>query len=146
MKITSPVFENNKPIPKKYSCDGDNINPSLEIFGVPKGAKSLVLIMDDPDAPIGTFIHWVIFNINPLTSLIEENSVPKNAIEGLNSAKKHSYLGPCPPSGIHHYYFKLYALDMMLNLDSSSDKADVEKSMEGHILEAANLIGTYERW
>jgi len=145
MKLTSPAFENNQSIPEKYTCDGQDINPPLKIENVPGGAKSLVLIVDDPDAPMGTFNHWVLWNIYPKTNLIEENSLPGGAIEGLNDFRKNSYGGPCPPSGIHHYHFKLYALDTELVLDPSSKKKDVERAMEGHILDFMELIGLYQR-
>lgn len=145
MKLTSSAFENNQLIPAKYTCDGEDINPPLQIEEIPEGAESLVLIVDDPDAPMGTWVHWVVWNIDPAISLIEEGKVPKGGVEGLNDFGKHSYGGPCPPSGTHHYYFKLYSLDTRLELDSSSRKQDVEKAMEGHILDWAELIGLYQR-
>lgn len=146
MEITSPVFENNANIPAKYSCDGENINPPLEISAVPSEAKSLALIMDDPDAPIaGGFVHWVAFNIDPATKTIGENSHPASGIEGTNSAGKIGYASPCPPSGTHRYFFKLYALDNMLTLDSSAKREDTEKAMQGHILDQAELIGLYQK-
>ncbi len=145
MKLNSSAFENNQLIPAKYTCDGEDISPPLEISGVPEGSQSLVLIVDDPDAPMGTWDHWIVWNINPSTSSIEENSVPEEAIEGMNSFGKQPYGGPCPPSGTHHYHFKLYALDTKLELDSSSEKKDVEKAMENHILDRAELIGLYQR-
>jgi Raf kinase inhibitor-like YbhB/YbcL family protein len=145
MKIESPAFENNQPIPSKYTCDGEDINPPLKISDVPENAKSLVLIVDDPDAPLGTFTHWIVWNIDPKTSFVEENSVPAGAIVGVNDFGKNSYGGPCPPSGTHHYHFKLYALDTTLNLDKNSKKKDLEKAMENHILEKAEIIGIYKR-
>ena len=145
MKLTSPVFENNQLIPSKYACDGEDINPPLQISEVPEGAKSLVLIVDDPDAPMGTWDHWIVWNIDPDTGKIEEDSVPEGAVEGLNDFRKHSYGGPCPPSGTHRYFFKLYALDTQLELDDSSRKKDVERAMKGHILDTAELIGLYQR-
>jgi len=145
MKLISPVFENNQFIPSKYTCDGEDINPPLQIREVPEGTKSLVLIVDDPDAPMGTWVHWVVWNIKPSTTLIEENNLPEGAIEGINSFGKRHYGGPCPPSGTHHYYFKLYALDKELELPLNSEKADVEKAMTGHILDSAELIGLYQR-
>jgi len=145
MKLTSSAFENNQWIPSKYTCDGEDINPHLEIGEVPEGAKSLVLIVDDPDAPMGTWVHWVVWNIEPSISLIKEGSVPEGGMEGLNNFGKHSYGGPCPPSGMHHYHFKLYSLDTRLELSSSSKKEDIEKAMEGHILDWAELIGLYQR-
>jgi len=145
MKIISSAFENNQLIPKKYTCDGENINPPLKIDNTPENAKSLVLILDDPDASLGTFTHWLIWNIDPKTTQIEENSVPQGAIQGLNDFGKNSYGGPCPPSGIHHYYFKLYAIDTLLDFSSSSKKSDLEKAIEGHVLDFAELIGIYQR-
>jgi Raf kinase inhibitor-like YbhB/YbcL family protein len=145
MKIESPAFENNQPIPSKYTCDGEDVNPPLKISDVPEDAKSLVLIVDDPDAPLGTFTHWIVWNIDPKTNFIEENSVPVGAIVGVNDFGKNSYGGPCPPSGTHHYHFKLYALDTTLNLDKDSKKNDLEKAMENHILEKAEIIGIYKR-
>jgi len=145
MKLTSPVFENNQLIPQKYTCDGENVNPPLQISEVPEGVKSLALIVIDPDAPAGVFTHWVLWNINPQTSLIEENSLPEGAVEGLNSFKKHSYGGPCPPSGTHHYHFRLYALDKKLDLASSSEKTEVEKAICGCFSEWVEIIGLYQR-
>jgi len=140
--ITCPAFENKKPIPRKYTCDGDNVNPALNISGVPEATKSLVLIMDDPDAPMGTWDHWIVWNIPP-TNKIEENTVP--GVEGMNDSRKHSYSGPCPPSGTHRYFFKVYALDTKLNLAPNSRKKDVEKAMKGHILAQGELVGLYSR-
>lgn len=144
MKLTSPAFNNNQYIPSKYTCNGEDLNPPLGIKDVPEGTKSLVLIVEDPDAPMGTWTHWLIWNIDPLTSLIEENTVPQGAIEGLNDFEKRSYGGPCPPSGTHHYHFKLYALDKMLDLDSSSKKEDIINAMQGSILDWSELIGIYQ--
>jgi len=141
--VKSPVFEAGKQIPKKYTCDGDDINPPLAIEGVPKEAKSLVLAIDDPDAPSGTFDHWIVWNIPASTSKIAENSSPGK--EGQSSFGKNGYGGPCPPSGTHRYFFKLYALDSELKLASSAKKKDVEKAMQGHVLAKGELIGTYHR-
>ena len=145
MKLTSSVFLNNQNIPAKYSCDGVNVNPPLTLSDVPNNAKSLVLIMDDPDAPMGTWIHWTVWNIDPKTSEIAENSVPSQAIEGKTSSGKSGYGGPCPPSGTHRYFFKLYALDIALSLPQSTTKEDLEKAMTGHTLEQAELVGLYNR-
>jgi len=147
LKIIS-VFENNEKIPAKYTCVGENINPKLEFLDVPENTKSLVLIMDDPDAikPAGkVWDHWVLFDISPTTKTIEENSVPENAIQGLNSWNKNEYGGPCPPDGEHRYFFKLYALDTTLDLDSSATKKDVEEAMSQHIIEKAELIGRFSK-
>lgn len=145
MKITSPAFENNQMIPQKYTRDGGNINPPLEITDTPKETKSLTLIVDDPDAPGGDWVHWLVWNINPETKIISENESPKGAIQGINDSGRQNYDGPCPPSGIHHYQFKTYALNSILNLSSNSSKKDLEKAMEGHILDKDMLIGLYKR-
>jgi len=142
LRVSSPIFQNNQLIPPKYTCDGDDVNPSLRIEGIPREAQALVLIVDDPDAPMGTWDHWVVWNIPPVER-IEENSVP--GIQGLNDFNKHSYGGPCPPSGTHRYFFKVYALDMKLNLDPNSRKKDVEKAMKGHILAEGRIVGLYRR-
>jgi hypothetical protein len=141
--VKSSAFEPNKQIPKKYTCDGNNINPPLTLEDVPKEAKTLVLIMDDPDAPMGTFDHWVTWNIPASTTKIGEHSVP--GVEGLNGGRRQGYTGPCPPSGTHRYFFKVYALDTELNLSAKSTKRDVEKAMQGHILAKGELIGLYHR-
>lgn len=149
MKITSTAFQHNGNIPPRYTCDGENINPPLTINDVPAQAKSLVLIVDDPDAPMGTWVHWTVWNIDPAITEISENSLPKGtyeaAVEGITSFGKTGYGGPCPPSGTHRYFFKLYALDILLDLPSSAKSADIEKATSGHILASAELIGLYKR-
>lgn len=145
MKISSPAFANNSYIPQKYTCDGQDINPSLEIKEVPEEAVSLVLIVDDPDVARGTFLHWLVFNIEPTFSLIKENEAPKGGIQGLNDFGKENYGGPCPPSGTHRYFFKVYALDKNLDLEAGSDLKKVDKEMKDHILGEAQLIGLYQR-
>lgn len=150
MKIRSNAFGNNQKIPKKYTCDGNlsegEINPPLEISGVPEGTVSLALIVHDPDAPVpGGWTHWIIFNINPTVLKIEEKSFPTGAIEGTTSSGKPGYNSPCPPIGVHHYQFKLLALDIKLDLNESAKKSDVEQAMQGHILEEQMLVGLYER-
>lgn len=143
MKLTSQAFENNQPIPKKYTCQGADISPGLAISELPANTKSLCLIMDDPDAPHGTFDHCVIWNIAP-TNKIEEGKIV--GVEGTNGFGTKGYRGPCPPPGsIHHYHFKLYALDNELNLAEGSSKNQVVKAMQGHILGQAELIGTFHR-
>lgn len=142
LRITSLAFQNNGVVPAKYTCDGDDVNPPLKIDGIPREAKSLVLIVDDPDASMGTWVHWVVWNIPPIER-IEENSVP--GVEGLNDFRKHSYGGPCPPSGTHRYFFKIYALDAKLDLIANSRKEDVERAMEGHILAKGEIVGLYRR-
>ncbi len=139
----SPVFENNNPIPRKYSCDGEEVNPPLTIENIPASAKTLALIIEDPDAPRGTFDHWIVWNIPP-TGKIEENTVP--GIEGVNSGGQRTYVGMCPPSGSHRYFFKIYALDSRLDLKpQATRKKDLEKAMQGHVLAKGELIGTYRR-
>jgi len=145
MKITSSAFRNNESIPKKYTCDGENINPPLTFNELPLTAKSLVLILDDPDAPGGDFVHWTLWNISPETTEIGEGSIPSEVKEGVTDFNKTGYGGPCPPSGTHRYQFKLYALDINLELDSNSKKSDIEKAMSGHIIDHALLVGLYER-
>jgi len=145
IKIESQVFENNSYIPQKYTCDGENINPPLKISDIPKETQSLILIVDDPDAPMKTFLHWLVWNINPNTSLIEENALPNGAIEGKNDFGEKKYKGPCPPFGTHRYFFKIYALDTKLDLEENANINEVKKAMERHILDKAELIGLYKR-
>jgi len=145
MKIFSTAFNHNGNIPAKYTCDGENISPPLEISSVPPMAKSIVLIVDDPDAQAGTWVHWVLFNIPPKTAQIAENSMPEGATEGTTSFGKPGWGGPCPPSGAHHYQFKIYALDTVLQIPASSTKADLEKEMANHILDHGQTIGLYQR-
>jgi Raf kinase inhibitor-like YbhB/YbcL family protein len=144
-RISSPAFENSGTIPSRYTCDNIDVNPPLLIENVPSAAKSLVLIVDDPDAPVGTWVHWVVWNIDPGVSEIKENSVPKGGMEGVNDFRKHAYGGPCPPSGAHRYFFKLYALDRTLGIASHSEKAHVEKAMSGHVIASTQLMGKYRR-
>src|SRR5512139_1583032 len=132
MTITSPAFRNGDRIPSKFTCDGEDVNPALNISNVPPAAKSLVLIMDDPDAPGGMWVHWVVWNIGPETKEIAEHSVPAGAKQGVNDFRKTPYGGPCPPSGTHRYFFKLYALDVLLDLGPGTTKGALEKAMKGH--------------
>ena len=143
MKLTSPSFENKSLIPSRFTCDGIDINPPLNIANVPSGAKSLALIVDDPDAPMKVWVHWVVYDIDPGTKVIAENSVPGK--QGINDSNGKNYGGPCPPSGTHRYYFKLYALDKVLGLKEGVDKKSVEKAIEGHILAKDELVGLYKR-
>jgi Raf kinase inhibitor-like YbhB/YbcL family protein len=145
LKITSPAFVTNGYIPARYTCDGTDINPPLQIDNVPAESKSLALIVDDPDAPVGMWVHWVVWNIDPATREIAEDNVPRNAAQGKNDWKRNTYGGPCPPSGVHRYFFKLYALDTRLNLGTGAAKGDLEKAMHGHVLASAELIGLYRR-
>lgn len=140
--VTSPAFTNGKSVPSKYTCDGTNINPPLTIHGVPKETKSMVLMVEDPDAPMGVWDHWIVWNILPSTQ-IAEDSIP--GIEGINSFNRYHYGGPCPPSGIHRYFFKVFALNTLLELDPSSRKDSVEKAMNGHLLAHGELVGVYGR-
>ncbi|MDD5730768.1 MAG: YbhB/YbcL family Raf kinase inhibitor-like protein [Candidatus Omnitrophica bacterium] len=142
MKISSPEFKHNAFIPKKFTCDALDVNPELIIEDVPQNAKSLALIVDDPDAPMGTWVHWVVYDI-PVVSRIAENSVPGK--QGNNDFGRKNYGGPCPPSGTHHYFFKLFALDKTLDLSGAVNKKSLEKAMEGHILDKTELIGLYKR-
>ena len=149
MKLTSSAFEHATPIPKDYTCDGKNINPPLTITDVPDDAKSLVLIMEDPDVPKhlrsdGMWDHWVIFNIPPDTRHIPEGQEPPG-VHGRGTAGNTSYHGPCPPDREHRYFFKLYALDAMLDLEEGASKHEVELQMNAHILEQKELIGFYHR-
>lgn len=145
MKIQSSTFQHNENIPPKYTCDGEGINPPLQFFDVPGNAKSLVLISDDPDAPMGIWVHWTIWNIDPKIIEIAENSVPANAVEGTTSFGNVGYGGPCPPSGVHRYFFKLYAIDTLLDLPAGTNSKDLEKAIQGHIVDSAEFIGLYSR-
>lgn len=144
MEIKSPAFEHGQPIPKKYTCDGEDVSPPLTFSGVPNDAKSLALVVDDPDAPLGVFDHWIVWNLDPdLKELPENASVEK---QGKNDFGESKYRGPCPPPGpAHRYRFKVYALDAMLDLPEGARKKELEKAMEGHILAKGELIGTYSR-
>lgn len=147
MEIKSSAFKNNENIPSKYTCDGEDINPLLEILGVPEEAKSLVLIVDDPDAPGGIWNHWTLWNIDPRTQYIYEDSVPGNALEGKTSFGRVGWGGPCPPKGDkpHRYIFTVYALDTELNLPEGAEKEELEEAMKGHIIDKASIIGLYGR-
>lgn len=146
MKLVSSAFEANAAIPPLYTCDGSDISPPLRIQAVPANAKSLALIVHDPDAPHpGGWTHWVVWNISPQTTEIAENTVPVGAVQGHTDSGTNQWGGPCPPSGTHHYRFILYALDTTLDLPPTTTKSDLEKSMEGHTIEQYALVGTYER-
>lgn len=149
MKLTSPAFEHGGKIPSKYTCDGENINPPLAISDVPPGAGSLVLIMDDPDVPKhlradGMWDHWVVFNIPATIRDIGEGEEPEGT-HGVGTGGNANYFGPCPPDREHRYFFKLYALDTELDLPEKATKGQVEKAMEGHVIEKTELMGRYER-
>ncbi len=143
MKLSSPEFEHNGHIPKKFTCQGDDISPALIVEDIPEGARTLALVVDDPDAPMGTWVHWVVYNISPAMSRIKEDSIP--GIQVMNNFGRIEYGGPCPPSGTHRYFFKVYALDTELSLKENSRKKDLEKAMEGRILGKAELIGLYKK-
>jgi Raf kinase inhibitor-like YbhB/YbcL family protein len=145
MEIISPVFRSGSPIPIQYTCQGQNVNPPLVIFNPPAGAQSLALIMHDPDAPGGDYLHWLVWDIPPHTESIPVNSVPIGALQGLNGGGKPGYMGPCPPAGTgaHRYVFDLYALDAMLHLQTNSVLKDVMAAMLEHTMEHSSLIGVY---
>jgi len=150
LQLTSPAFTQGEAIPAKYTCDGANVSPPLEWGQPPAGAKSFVLIVDDPDAFKGPWVHWVFYNI-PATlqslreSVSKDADFPKGSLEGINDFKKTGYGGPCPPQGAHRYFFRLYALDTMLPLPLGAKRKDVDKAMSGHILAQGELMGTYSR-
>ena len=144
MKLTSLVFESNGAIPTVYTCDGSDINPPLTIEDLSQEAKSLTLIMEDPDAPTGTWNHWIVFNIPPTTNEIKEG-VPPEGVYGAGTNGAVGYHGPCPPDKEHRYFFKLYALDTTLGLPEGVTKEQVLEAMNGHIIEEAELMGTYSR-
>jgi Raf kinase inhibitor-like YbhB/YbcL family protein len=145
LKVTSSAFPEGGKIPKKYTCDDSNVNPPMRIENLPQSARSVALIVDDPDAPGRTWTHWLVWNIDPRAPEIREKSVPPNAVQGTSDFGSASYGGPCPPSGTHRYYFKAYALDTTLSLPSSTKKAALEKAMAGHIVAEGSLMGTYSR-
>ena len=145
MQITSSDFQNLESIPLKFSHGGENINPSLTFSEIPADAQSLVLIVEDPDAPGGIFTHWILFNMSPATLQIVQGQLPVSGVQGLNDAHQNSYYGPNPPSGTHRYFFKLFALDEMLEFEESSsvDSKKIYEAMDGHIIDKAELIGTF---
>jgi Raf kinase inhibitor-like YbhB/YbcL family protein len=151
MKIESSVFADRSAIPKQHTCQGENSSPDLKWSAPPEGTKSLALIVDDPDAPAGTWVHWVLWNLPPTLRGLPEGiatneSLPDGTRQGVNDFKRIGYGGPCPPPGkAHRYFFKLYALDSSLELQASSTKAQLERAMQKHILEQAELVGTYQR-
>jgi len=150
IKVTSSAFAEGGMIPPKYTCDGQDISPPLEWDAVPEGTKSIALISDDPDAPGGTWVHWVLFNLPAETRKLEENippdkTLPNGARQGTTGFERIGYGGPCPPSGTHRYFFKIYALDTKLDLAAGARKRELLKAMEGHILGQGQLIGKYKR-
>jgi hypothetical protein len=150
MELKSSAFEAGGLIPKPYTCDGQDASPPLSWSDVPNGAKSLALIADDPDAPMGTWVHWVAWNIPATVRVLEahvpkQDSLPNGMKQGTSDFRRVGYGGPCPPSGTHRYFFKLYALDTTVTLPPSTTKKDLEKVMQGHILQQAELMGKYTR-
>lgn len=143
MRITSTAFRHGERIPRQYTRDGEDKSPPLHIEGVPADTRSLVLIMDDPDAPRGTFTHWVVFDLEPKTVDIGENHAPEQARQGSTDWGESQYGGPKPPSGEHRYFFRLYALDTKLNLPRGSRRRGIEQAMQGHVLDMAELMGRY---
>ena len=149
-QLTSTAFTRGKPIPAHYTCQGRDASPPLAWGHPPQGTKSLALIMDDPDAPVGIWVHWVIYNLPPEARSLPEalptdGQLPDGSLQGKNSWNKLGYGGPCPPSGTHHYFFKLYALDTTLSLSTGASKGQLIQAMEGHILTQAELMGTYAK-
>ena len=142
IKVLSSAFESNGTIPRKYTCNGQDINPPLVFEGIPEKADSLVLIMDDPDAPMKTFTHWIVWNIGPVAK-IEEDSIP--GVEGMNDFRKIGYGGPCPPSGTHRYFFRIYALDKQLELKEGASRKELQSEMIGHIIAEGELMGKYNK-
>lgn len=150
VKLTSTAFKEGEAIPRGYTCDGANVSPPLEWTGVPKIAKTIAIIADDPDAPTGNWVHWVLYNLPAAGLGLIENTPQTETLngggaQGKNDFGKIGYGGPCPPSGTHRYFFKFYALDSELPLKPGATKADVEKAMEGHTVAQAQLMGTYRR-
>jgi len=145
MQISSPAFRNGETIPHQYSRYGEDRSPALEIDGVPPEAQSLALIVDDPDAPRGTFTHWIVFDIDPAAPSFPEENVPRNAREGKNGWSDAHYGGPKPPSGEHRYFFRVFALDRKLNLPRGTSRNEVEQAMKGHVIATAELMGRYAK-
>ncbi|ROL57118.1 YbhB/YbcL family Raf kinase inhibitor-like protein [Bacteroidetes/Chlorobi group bacterium MS-B_bin-24] len=150
LKIYSSAFEDGGMIPSKYTCDGADISPPLAWSGLPEGTKSIAIINDDPDAPMGTWVHWVIYNIPPTAQGLAEDikrveKLPDGTLQGKNSWGRIGYGGPCPPGGTHRYFFKIYALDKMLNLKPGATKEELLTAMKGHILAQAQFYGKYSR-
>jgi Raf kinase inhibitor-like YbhB/YbcL family protein len=144
IRITSSAFQEGGNVPSKFTCDGSDTSPPLQISGVPSGTKSLVLIADDPDAPGGLFTHWLVWNMSPQTSSIEQGSAPKG-MHGTNDFGKSGYGAPCPPSGAHRYYFRVFALDRELNLASGAKRSQLDAAMKDHVIAEGELMGRYRR-
>jgi|WetSurMetagenome_2_1015567.scaffolds.fasta_scaffold00234_14 Raf kinase inhibitor-like YbhB/YbcL family protein len=150
LTVSSPAFGSMQAIPPRHTCDGENVSPPLRWSGVPKNAKSIVLICDDPDAPVGTWVHWVCYDIPASVDSLAQavptaDVLPGGGRQGVNDFHAPGYGGPCPPSGTHRYFFNIYALDAMLGLPSGKIRRDVERAMKGHVLDSGELAGTYTR-
>lgn len=150
IKVKSPAFQDGGNIPARYTCDGPDVSIPLSWEGIPDGTKAIALIADDPDAPAGTWVHWVMWNIPPTATglpegLPKEPKLKDGSIQGINDFGRHGYGGPCPPSGTHRYYFKVYALDCNIDLPASAQKQDLLEAMKGHILAEGQLMGRYSR-
>jgi Raf kinase inhibitor-like YbhB/YbcL family protein len=150
IEVMSSAFEEGAPIPQRYTCDGEEISPPLNWGSAPEGTRSIVLIADDPDAPRGTFVHWVLYDLPANARELPENTprdkiLPNGARQGVNDGGDFGYMGPCPPSGTHRYFFKVYALDTRVDLPPGKRKADLLKAMEGHILAQGQTMGKYGR-
>ena len=142
LTVQSVAFSDGAHIPPRYTCDGDDINPPFEISDIPRGTKSLALIAEDPDAPRGVFDHWLLWNISPNEAISEKTN---QGIAGVNGFGEAGYVGPCPPSGSHRYYFKIYALDIELDLAAGSAKQQLQDAMKGHVLASGQMMGLYKR-
>lgn len=145
LTLKSPAFTYGAPIPARYTCDGDDIHPPLVVAGVPEGTASLALIVDDPDSPTGTWVHWTLWNIPPATAEFPAGEMPTGAVEGMTTFGRTGYGGPCPHTGEHRYVWKLYALDTRLELPPSTTADELTQAMEGHVLERSELLGLYQR-
>lgn len=145
MKITSSAFSHRGMIPKKYTCEGEDICPSFEIIDASLDTKSFAIVMHDHDAPSGDFVHWLIWNIDPTVRTIVEGTIPVGAVEGVNDFGRNDWGGPCPPSGTHHYEFHLYALDTILELPATSKKENLRDVIKGHVLQETSITGLYEK-
>ena len=142
LEITSPSFKSDDYIPVKFSCEGENISPALSIKNIPSDAASLAIIVEDPDAPNGTFIHWVAWNIEPSENITEKSNL---GVQGKNTKGNDGYMGPCPPEGTHHYHFKIYALDAKMSLPHGNTKEQLLKAMKDHIIASGELVGLYAK-
>jgi Raf kinase inhibitor-like YbhB/YbcL family protein len=150
MKLLSSAFSEGGTIPQRYTCDGENLSPALEWRDVPPNSSSLALIVEDPDAPVGVFVHWVLFGMPPQTAGLpegagQESARPAGGLQGTNGFRKVAYGGPCPPGGTHRYFFRVYALDINIDLPAGSSRSQLDGAMRGHILAEAQLMGTYTR-